>query len=348
MIISNEVELDFDDVLLLPNRSKAASRSDVIVTRRFQFYHSSRIFDGIPIMAANMSSVGTVEMAKTLSYYGALCAIHKHYTAEELYTKFPIHEKVWYTTGIREEDLAKLESFYDMLHQPNIVVDVPNGYTDKFVETCGIIRKKCPGSIIMAGNVCTGEMVQELILHGGVDIVKVGIGPGKNCSTRYMTGIGRPQLSAIMECASVAHNLKNGEKRLGLVCADGGCSTPGDVCKAFAAGADFVMLGSMFAGCDECDGEWKYDEMDFSNPKTKVSMTHYGMSSEYAQNLHYGGKKDYITPEGIVTEVPYKGSAKDVLNDILGGIRSCCTYLGTDNIKYMNRHARFVRVNRIK
>ena len=226
MIILQSEELDYDDVLLLPNRSKTISRKDVNVSRDFQFYHSPRVWTGTPIFAANMSSVGTFKMGEVLAEHEMCTAIHKHYGLENLEHYFNAYNPyLWYTTGIRDVDLDKLSKFsayYGAFLTPNIVIDVPNGYTDDFVYKCMDIRKLFPKSIIMAGNVCTGEMTQELILHGGVDIVKVGIGPGRNCSTRMVTGVGRPQLSAVIECASAAHNLKSGDKRLGRARADGG------------------------------------------------------------------------------------------------------------------------------
>ena len=202
----------------------------------------------------------------------------------------------------------------------------------------------------MAGNVCTPEMVQELILHGGVDIVKIGIGPGSACTTRLKTGVGFPQLSAIIECSHAAHGLRNGDGRLGLVCADGGCRTPSDVCKAFAAGADFVMLGGMLAGSYECEGDWQYEwvsdgKHDYYHKMVRKSLKFYGMSSSEAQSK-YGGVKDYRASEGRVKEVPYKGPAKDIILDVLGGLRSACAYIGATKLKDMNKCAEFNLVNR--
>ena len=240
-------------------------------------------------------------------------------------------------------------------YSPNICIDIANGYTEKFVDWCSLIRKKFPESIIMAGNVCTPEMVSELILHGGVDIVKVGIGPGSACTTRLKTGVGYPQLSAIIECAHAAHGLKSGDKRMGLICADGGCRQPADVCKAFAAGADFVMLGGMLAGTDECEGEWEYAERYLKGNKklgaydcerVKRYLKFYGMSSETAQNKYSGGMAEYKSSEGRVKKVEYKGRVKDVMLDITGGLRSCCAYVGATCIKDLPKCAKAVKVNR--
>ena len=234
---------------------------------------------------------------------------------------------------------------------PNICIDVANGYTDDFVAFCNKVRSQVSKhTIIMAGNVCTPEMVQELILHGGVDIVKVGIGPGSACTTRLKTGCGYPQLSAIIECSHAAHGLRNGDGRLGLICADGGCRNPADVCKAFAAGADFVMLGGMLAGTYECEGDWQYEwvsdgKHDYYHKMVRKSLKFYGMSSTEAQSK-YGGVKDYRASEGRVKEVPYKGPAKDIVLDVLGGLRSACAYIGATKLKDMNKCAEFNVVNR--
>jgi GMP reductase len=182
----------------------------------------------------------------------------------------------------------------------------------------------------MAGNVVTGEMVEQLILSGA-DIVKVGIGPGSVCTTRIKTGVGYPQLSAIIECADAAHGLK------GHVCADGGCTVPGDVAKAFAAGADFVMLGGMFAGHDECSG-------DIIEENGKTYKRFYGMSSAEAMIKYKGTVADYRASEGKSVNVPYRGKADVTVQDILGGVRSTCTYVGASRLKELSKCTTFIRV----
>ena len=225
---------------------------------------------------------------------------------------------------------------------PNICVDIANGYTEKFIDWCAKIRLEFPESIIMGGNIATPEMVSELILHGEVDIVKVGIGPGSACTTRLKAGVGYPQLSAIAECSHVAHGLRSDAGRLGLSCADGGCRYPADVAKAYAAGADFVMLGGMLAGTEECEGEWT----KYADTHEKKSLVFYGMSSKKAQEKHGDGLRSYRSSEGRVKEIPYKGKAELVVNDILGGVRSACAYTGATSLKDFSKTARFVRVNR--
>lgn len=361
MKINNEPKLDFDDVLLVPQRSKTASRSDVKTERKFSFYHSSQTWTGVPIIAANMDTVGTFDMSRSLSKKTMITCLHKHYNIEQYKDNIFNINYQWVSIGIKEEDIVKLRQITHVIGDvPNICIDVANGYTDDFVNFCRKIREEFGNTpVIMAGNVCTPEMVQEIILHGGVDIVKIGIGPGSACTTRLKTGVGYPQLSAIIECSHAAHGLSNGSRRLGLICADGGCRTPSDVSKAFAAGADFVMLGGMLAGCEECEGEWEYEYRcvdlsgEFWQPldpanntdKRKKSLTFYGMSSHAAQEK-YGGIKDYRASEGRIKTVHYKGPAENVINDVLGGIRSACAYIGSTSLKDMSKCAEFVRVNR--
>lgn len=341
MKINNEPKLDFDDVLLVPQRTRTASRANIKLDRTFSFYHSNEKWSGIPIFAANMDTVGTFEMSKALTKFNLGTCLHKHYCLNELMIDLTDLDYQWYSTGIKDSDIHKLHEFIDKTGEiPNLCIDVANGYTDDFVNCCKNIREELGNdTIIMAGNVCTPEMVQEIILHGGVDIVKIGIGPGSACTTRLKTGVGYPQLSAIIECAHAAHGLRNGNGRLGLICADGGCRTPADVAKAFAAGADFVMLGGMFAGTDECQGEWE------TNKSGDKCLRFYGMSSHDAQ-YKYGGIRNYTASEGRSIDIPYKGPVESVLQDILGGIRSSCAYIGATKLKDMSKCAEFVLVNR--
>jgi len=352
MKINYEPKLDFDDVLLAPHRSRTASRSAIQLLRNFSFYHSDRKWEGIPIFAANMDTTGSIAMSETLFKHDMATCLHKHYEIDDLVREFYYPNHQWWSMGIKYSEMEKLAQFVELSGiVPNLCIDVANGYTDDFVNFCNEIRERCltqwsgESPIIMAGNVCTPEMVQELILHGGVDIVKIGIGPGSACTTRLKTGVGFPQLSAIIECSHAAHGLRNGDGRLGLVCADGGCRNPADVCKAFAAGADFVMLGGMLAGTHECEGDWQYDWLPDHSRMVRKSLKFYGMSSSEAQSK-YGGIKDYRASEGRVKEVPYKGPVKDIILDVLGGLRSACAYIGATKLKDMNKCAEFNLVNR--
>ena len=349
MKIVDEIKLDFDDILLVPARSLAASRKGVNLKRNFKFFYSSKEWYGVPLMAANMDTTGTFNMGVSLNKHEAITCLHKHYSEDAIegyYKNYNVERNVWVSIGMNERELDKLSYIEDNTSVcPNVCIDIANGYTDRFVEWCARVRSKFPDSIIMAGNVCTPEMVQELILHGGVDIVKIGIGPGSACTTRLKTGVGYPQLSAIIECSHAAHGLKSGDGRMGLVCADGGCRVPADVCKAFAANADFVMLGGMLAGTDECDGDWEYDISD-DGKEIKTHMSFYGMSSEKAQDKYNGGMNSYVASEGRTKIIPYKGPADSIMNDIKGGLRSCCAYIGATCLKDLPKCAKAIKVNR--
>lgn len=355
MRIDTDPKLDFSDVLLRPKRSKLASRSEVDINRTIVMPHSGHHFFGVPIITANMDTVGTFEMANVLSEFGVATALHKHYKMGELvahYTSMDCHpdEAPWhfYSMGVVDRDLAKFEAVYkatakdggNFIH--GVCIDVANGYSKPFLEFVKRFREKYPELTIMAGNVVTGEMTEDLIYHGGCDIVKVGIGPGSVCTTRKMTGVGYPQLSAIIECADAAHGVG------GHICADGGCTVPGDVAKAFAAGGDFVMLGGMLAGHKECHGVLCDKDGNLLNDYTPGSdkyMVFYGMSSKMAMDKHHGGVAEYRASEGKSVLVPYKGSVEDTIKEILGGVRSACTYTGSVTLKELPKRATFVLVH---
>jgi GMP reductase len=316
-------------------------------------------------MVANMDTVGTFKMAESLTKNQTIVCLHKHYKINEyvaFYTDPSIVNKnlAFYSIGTSQTDLEKLTEVFNQIKKynyptPNICLDVANGYTEQFVKAARKIRNLYPESVIMAGNVVTPEMTEELIIHGQVDIVKVGIGSGSVCTTRLKTGVGYPQLSAVMECTDAAHGLG------GHVCSDGGCKVVGDICKAFGANSDFVMLGSIFAGTDECEGEWKYEYLveagssapgfwqsidpENNNIKRKVSLQYYGMSSSEAMDKHHNGVADYRTAEGKCVTVPYKGMAEEIVQDIYGGIRSACTYIGASKIKDFGKKTTFIQVN---
>ncbi len=337
MRIEEGFKLDFKDVLIRPKRSTLVSRKDVDISREYKFRWSGRTYRGVPIIAANMDGVGTMAMAKAFikDGHGLTVAIHKHYPLEDLldfYNK-KTATAAWYSIGMTEADEKKLDSF--MKKKPGVVdklcVDVANGYSEAFVDFVKRVRERHPGLTIMAGNVVTGEMVEQLIL-AGVDVVKVGIGPGSVCTTRKMTGVGYPQLSAVIECADAAHGLG------GLICADGGCTVPGDIAKAFGGGADFVMLGGMLAGHDQA--EEKIVEKD-----GKKYVTFYGMSSNTAMKRHKGGVAEYRASEGKTVRIPYRGDVEESLQDILGGLRSACTYVGAKKLKELSKRTTFIRVS---
>jgi GMP reductase len=336
MHIEHELKLDFKDVLIRPKRSTLTSRSDVDIRREFAFRHGAEKYHGIPIVAANMDATGTVEMARALDSFGLSTALHKHYTVHESVAFFRALQRpsaAFYSMGITKADEQKFAAVMEAAgdHVRYVCIDVANGYHENFVTFVTRIRSAYPQLVIMAGNVVTGEMTEELILSGA-DIVKVGIGPGSVCTTRRMTGVGYPQLSAVIECADAAHGLS------GLICADGGCNTPGDVAKAFGGGADFVMLGGMFAGHAESGGAL----VERNGAQFK---RFYGMSSRAAMDKYSGGVAEYRAAEGKEVLVPYRGEVAGTAQEILGGVRSACTYVGARRLKELSKRTTFVRVS---
>ena len=344
MKIEDDVKLDFADVLIRPKRSNLDSRSKVDTTRSFTFRLPDNVqsqWTGVPVVAANMDTVGTFQMAGALSEFNALCGIHKYYTEAQwdnfMYgwqTDYSCPPNVVYTIGMGDanssmQEIQKAERILNRHKSIKFIcIDVANGYTEKFVNYVRTIRGLFPDHILIAGNVVTREMTEALIL-AGANIVKIGIGPGSVCTTRKVAGVGYPQLSCIMECADAAHGLG------GYVLSDGGCTCPGDVAKAFGAGADFVMIGGMFAGTDESAGEATEDGKEF-----------YGMSSATAMEKHSGGVATYRAAEGKRVVVPCVGSVGGVMQQILGGVRSACTYVGASRLKDLSKCTTFIRVNR--
>jgi GMP reductase len=334
MRIDTDIKLDFKDVLIRPKRSTLKSRAQVDLNRTYNFRNSKREWTGVPIIAANMDTVGTFEMAIALGAERVVTAIHKHYSTEQwadFAKKNPkLLDYVAVSSGVSEEDFKKLTDILAATKVTFICLDVANGYSEHFVSFVRRCREAYPKHTIMAGNVVTGEMVEELILSGA-DIVKVGIGPGSVCTTRKKTGVGYPQLSAVIECADAAHGLG------GLIIADGGCTNPGDIVKAFGGGADFVMIGGMLAGHDESDGT----VVDINGQKFKEF---YGMSSATAMKKHSGKVAEYRASEGKHVLVPYRGPVKATIEDILGGLRSACTYVGAGVLKDLSKRTTFIRV----
>ena len=374
MRIDQDVKLDYKDVLIRPKRSTLSSRKEVSLERGFTFRNyvpdfpdniEDEHYRGIPIMAANMDGVGTMEMADKLAEGGIFTCLVKTYPVESLvdYFNAGIKERtdnVAMSIGTSDHDYYKLVNVYEQCegNLKYVCMDIANGYSEHFAQRVREVRKTFPHLVIIAGNVVTGEMTEELIL-AGADIVKVGIGPGSVCTTRIQTGVGYPQLSAVIECADAAHGLG------GHIIADGGCTCPGDVAKAFAAGADFVMLGGMLAGHDEGGGEvitkrYQTNEVLSSgfmlgnkevNPdsgaKLKIEekqfVQFYGMSSNAANTKHFGGLKEYRSSEGREVLVPYRGAVANSIQDLLGGLRSTCTYAGARKLKQLSKCTTFVR-----
>ena len=371
MRIETDIKLDYNNVLIRPKRSTLESRSEVDLDRKFKFINykpsypestAPHDFEGIPIIASNMDGVGTFEMADVLSEQGIMTCLVKTYEAMELVDFFDIdkHHTNWRTEhvamsiGITENDINKFRNVYEITDGKlkYVCIDVANGYTERFVDFVRDFRNNYPEIIIIAGNVVTADQTQELVLNGA-DIVKVGIGPGSVCTTRIKTGVGYPQLSAIIECADAAHGLG------GHIIADGGCTSSGDVVKAFAGGADFVMLGGMLAGHDEGGGEkitkfYNNGEYFLSDRKKglyepviekKEFIQFYGMSSDAANKKHFGGLKNYRSSEGREVLISYRGDIRPTIQDILGGIRSACTYVGASEMKQLSKCTTFIICN---
>jgi len=367
MRIEHDIKLDYSDVLFKPKRSTLTSRRDVELTRSFKFLNSGKEWSGIPIMSSNMDGVGTFEMAKVLQEHQMITVLRKHYNIDDWEKAIGNGVKMKYLsvctgTGVIWDPEApdyvtmkKVLSKYPDI--PFICVDVANGYHENYGDFVGRLRDEYPDKTIIAGNVITGEMTEELLLRGA-DIIKCGIGPGSVCTTRLQTGVGVPQLSGIIECADAANGIG------GHVIADGGCVHPGDVSKAFGAGAHFVMLGGMLAGHDEGGGdiiekyyktgEWRKNVHTLEGLETitwedaidqKKFMQFYGMSSDAAMRIHGSRKDGYRGAEGKVVSIPHKGAVNDTLTEILGGVRSTCTYIGARRIKDMCKCTTFVRVN---
>jgi GMP reductase len=336
MRIETDLKLGFKDVLIRPKRSTLKSRAQVNLDREFTFLHSKRQWRGTPVIAANMDTVGTFEIADVLSGFGLLTAIHKHYSLDQ-WDDFlqgrsdDIYQRIMVSTGTAETDFSLMQKIFERHPQLEFIcIDVANGYAESFVEFVRQVRDSFPDKTIVAGNVVTGEMVEELLLSGA-DIVKVGIGPGSVCTTRVKTGVGYPQLSAVIECADAAHGLG------GRIISDGGCACAGDVAKAFGGGADFVMLGGMLAGHDESGGQLVQRE-------GQQFKLFYGMSSSTAMEKHAGGVAEYRASEGKTVEVPYRGPVAETVKDILGGVRSSCTYVGAGALKELTKRTTFIRV----
>jgi len=335
MRIEEDIKLDYADVLFRPKRSTLSSRKDVELKRTYKFKYSNHQWSGIPIIAANMDGVGELEVAKNLAKFEIITCLTKHHDLKTIKRSAAIkaiHPHLMLSTGTSNEDFKRLNeilkecSFFEF-----ICIDIANGYSDHFSKFVSSVREKYPTKTIIAGNVVTADMTQELVMNGA-DIVKVGIGPGSVCTTRIQTGVGYPQLSAVIECADAAHGLG------AHIIADGGCTCPGDVAKAFGGGGDFVMLGGMFAGHEEGGGKKvKKNGSQF--------IEFYGSSSDTAITKHYGGLSDYRSSEGKKVQLKYRGKIKDTVQNILGGLRSSCTYVGAPSLKQLSKCTTFVRVN---
>jgi GMP reductase len=343
MRIDYDAKLDFSDVLIRPKRSTLTSRKNFDLQRTFTFMHSGRSWSGVPIAAANMDTTGTFEMAWALCRHKMITALHKHYSVDELqqfFADFNEPDYVAYSLGIREEDFGKLNAVLDhgLGEKFNfIVLDVPNAYLERFILKVEELRALCPKHTIVAGNCVTNEITEEILLRGA-DIVKVGIGSGSACTTRRMTGVGYPQLSAIIECSDAAHGISNPETGVGLVMSDGGAVYPCDAAKAFCGGTDFLMSGQFFSGFSQSGGALV--EIDGNQFKQ-----YYGMSSQAAMKNHYGGMAKHRASEGREVLLPFRGDVHDFIDELFGSLRSTATYIGALKLKEFSKRATFLLVN---
>ena len=334
MRIEEEIKLDYSDVLFRPKRSTLKSRKEVDLIRTYKFKHSNKEWSGVPIIASNMDGVGELEVAISLAKHSIMTALTKQHDLQIINGHKPIKEIFNYVAlscGTSKESFSRLNLILsEHSYFQFICIDVANGYSENFSHFISSVRAKHPSKTIIAGNVVTADMTQELVLSGA-DIVKVGIGPGSVCTTRIQTGVGYPQLSAVIECADAAHGLG------AHIIADGGCTCPGDVSKAFGGGADFVMLGGMLAGHKEGGGKIiKHNGTDY--------IEFYGSSSQEANEKHYGGLANYRSSEGKKVKIPFRADLNDTIRDILGGVRSSCTYVGAQTLKQLSKCTTFIRV----
>lgn len=350
--IEDDIKLSFDDVLIKPKWSRLDSRADVDLIRKFKLCNSGYEWEGLPIIVANMDTVGTIGMAAAFQKHRACVAIHKYVDTTDLADLLKFEQRnnyqtSWVTIGYSDDELERLNEINKIVPVERIVVDVANGYIESFCDFLCRVRDQYPKSAIMAGNITTTDILPHYIVNCGVDIIKIGIGPGAMCTTRKVTGVGYGQLSAIMECSDVAHGLNS------HICADGGIKFPGDLCKSIGAGADFTMIGSLFAATDESYGTWRHKQK-FHQPicygsdldqlaNGQYYLKVYGMSSRQAQEK-LGEIKEYRASEGRCEYIKYKGSAGDVLKELMGGLRSCCTYVGASRLKDLSKCTTFVRI----
>ena len=354
--ILSEPYLDYSDILIRPKMGiNLNSRKEVNLQRIFKFKHG-QVRTGLGIFNANMATVGNFVITQKLLARGMFATIHKHYSVDEI-GKFMINarqenvplENLFITIGLKNPDseiqkLRELESKYGWTDSRNICIDAPNFYIPNALDVLARVRQEFPDAVIMAGNIASGDICLKLLDYA--DIIKCGIGSGSACLTRKQTGCGTPMVSLIMECADIAHSVN------GHICADGGIVDVGDICKALCLNADFVMIGGMFAGTDEAEGEKQEKQFETNEIidgtkviQTKYFKAYYGMSSEYANNKFAGGMGDYKTSEGRELLIPYTGALDKILQDITGGIASCCTYIGATSVKHMAKCATIIQVH---
>ena len=319
--------LTYDDVALVPQFNNIPSRTEPVL----ESWLTRNLKIGIPIIAANMDTVISYELAELLIAQGSIPICHRFMAIEEQ-VKWVKHfgEKTFISCGILHIDETK--KLLD-LGAAGVCIDVAHGHSDRMFRHISELKKSHPDKQVIAGNVCTAMAYHDLV-NAGADAVKVGVGPGAACSTRMVTGFGIPQFSAVFDCARVAEKL-----RVPLI-ADGGIRNSRDVVLALAAGASAIMIGKLFAMTKESAA----DKRKSDHSPTGLEAKFRGQASLDFQNEFYGGLKAKTVAEGIDFWAPVSGSAEELLASLLGGIRSGMTYGGARNIKELQRKAEFVQV----
>jgi len=317
--------LSYDDVLLEPQYSDIRTRKECSL----ESHLSDKIKLKTPFMASPMDTVSGQELAEEISRLGGVAVIHRYSTVEQQATVIRLLKlnSTQYVGAAIGASGDFLERAHELIKNnvDFICIDVAHGHHIMVKEAIMTLRDHYGPSIhIMAGNVATAEAFSDLE-SWGADSIRVNVGTGAICSTRIQTGHGIPSITSIMDCAAIAKTAK--------LIADGGIKNSGDIVKALAAGADFVMAGSLFAGTDEAPGEL----VEVNGSKRKVYR---GMASREAQNSWRGNSS---SPEGISTTVPAKGPLKNVFDDLVGGVQSGLSYTGARTIKELQQKAVFVK-----
>ena len=314
----------FDDILLIPSYNHYESRRmvDISMTDR-----SGKLSLDLPIMTANMDTITEAKMANFIGDKGGIGVLHRFMDIDENVAEWKkCNHKTFVSVGCTEAELERARALKDAGAQ-YFCVDVAHAHAKYVGHTLKELRKILPEDCILAGNVATYAGA-DYLASCGADIIKVGIGGGSVCSTRINTGFGVPTLTSVKECARVDRS----------IVADGGLKAPGDIVKALAFGADFVMLGSMFSGTGVTPGEVITKE-----DGTQVKA-YRGMASREAQDDFMGYMPDWKTAEGVATEVPYREVEEAIVADIIGGLRSGLTYGGSANIRELQRKPNYTTI----
>ena len=330
--------LTFDDVLLVPRYSSvlpAETNLNVDISKNLSLR--------IPFLSSAMDTVTESNMAIAIAQKGGLGIIHRNLSVSEQVKKIKkVKNKkllVGAAVGTAKEDLLRVKSIIDA-GVDLLVIDTAHGHSEKVIKILSKIKKIISRTPICVGNIASGEAAIRLY-NEGADILKVGIGPGSICTTRMVAGIGVPQITAVME---VKKKLEN--KKIKII-SDGGIKFSGDIIKALAAGADAIMMGSIFAGTDESPGKkFKYKNKFYKSYRGmgSIGAMSAGSSNRYFQKNHKDKSK--FIPEGVEARVPYKGSVSEILHQLQGGLRSSMGYIGAKTIKEIQKKSKFIKITK--